>query len=179
MVARTDFCQIAAVMAAFFLACGPALAQPPDPLDAEPASALTTAPLIPAGIDTLTQGDELRIVGLDAGETFGILQRLSPSTLTMATATGTFEIPLTELREVRRRGDCPWDGLLIGAAVGAALSAGTFVPCRLEEIICADNFTTTRRGDALVGAAVFGAIGLGIDMMHKGWRSVYTRRSGR
>jgi hypothetical protein len=42
---------------------------------------------------------------------------------------------------------------------------------------CGANFTTSRAGDALAGAAVFGLIGLGIDAAHRGWSTVYNRPS--
>ena len=103
--------------------------------------------------------------------TYGILQGLSPSALRVATKNGSSEVPLTEVRQVRRRGDRLWDGLAIGAAVGAAFGAGTFVPCESDPIACGTNLTTTRGGDALATAAMFSAIGLGIDALHQGWRT--------
>ena len=157
--------------------CTTVRAQSPDP----PASTVPAAPLVevPAGIDLLEQGDELRITRRDARETFGILQSVSSSSMTIATENGSQEVPLDLVRRVKRRGDRLWDGLVIGAAFGAAISAATFVPCDgyASWEPCGANFTTSRAGDALAGAAVFGLIGLGIDAAHRGWSTVYSRPS--
>ena len=156
---------LALVTTGLLVQCAAARAQSPEPPpDTMPPGAVFDA--VPAGIDRLVQGDELRIVRRDARETFGILQRVSSSALTIATETGSQDVPLDLVRRVRRRGDRVWDGLVIGAAFGAAISAATFVPCdgyASWEPCSAANFTTSRAGDALAGAAVFGLIGLGID----------------
>jgi hypothetical protein len=177
VVSRRACTRIATVLAGLFFLCTQAQAQSADLRETGGSPAPPTADLVPAGLDTLTQGDELRIVGVDARETYGILQGLSPSALRVATKNGSSEVPLTEVRQVRRRGDRLWDGLAIGAAVGAAFGAGTFVPCESDPIACGTNLTTTRGGDALATAAMFSAIGLGIDALHQGWRTVYTRRA--
>ena len=169
---------LALVAIGLCMPCTTVRAQSPDP----PAAAVPAAPLVdlPAGIDLLEQGDELRITRRDARETFGILQSVSSSSLTIATENGSQEVPLDLVRRVKRRGDRLWDGLVIGAAFGAVVSAATFVPCGSYSSwgTCDDNFTTSRAGDALAGAAVFGLIGLGIDAAHRGWSTVYRRPSG-
>jgi hypothetical protein len=171
---------LALVTTGLVVQCAAARAQSPEPSpDTMAPSAVFDA--VPAGIDRLVQGDELRIVRRDARETFGILQRVSSSALTIATETGSQDVLLDLVRRVRRRGDRVWDGLVIGAAFGAAISAATFVPCdgyASWEPCSAANFTTSRAGDALAGAAVFGLIGLGIDAAHRGWSTVYSRPSG-
>ena len=169
---------LALVAIGLCMPCTTVRAQSPDP----PAAAVPAAPLVdlPAGIDLLEQGDELRITRRDARETFGILQSVSSSSLTIATETGSQEVPLDLVRRVKRRGDRLWDGLVIGAAFGAVTSAATFVPCDGYASLgpCGANFTTSRAGDALAGAAVFGLIGLGIDAAHRGWSTVPHSRSG-
>jgi hypothetical protein len=169
---------LALVTTGLVVQCAAARAQSPEPSpDTMAPSAVFDA--VPAGIDRLVQGDELRIVRRDARETFGILQRVSSSALTIATENGSQEVPLDVVRRVKRRGDRLWDGLVIGAAFGAAISAATFVPCDgyASWEPCGANFTTSRAGDALAGAAVFGLIGLGIDAAHRGWSTVYRRPS--
>ena len=75
---------LALVAIGLCMPCTTVRAQSPDP----PAAAVPAAPLVdlPAGIDLLEQGDELRITRRDARETFGILQSVSSSSLTIATA---------------------------------------------------------------------------------------------
>jgi hypothetical protein len=169
---------LALVAIGLCMPCTTVRAQSPDP----PACTVPAAPLVdvPAGIDLLEQGDELRITRRDARETFGILQSVSSSSMTIATENGSQEVPLDLVRRVKRRGDRLWDGMVIGAAFGAAISAATFVPCDSQASWgpCGENFTTSRAGDALAGAAVFGLIGLGIDAAHRGWSTVYRRPSG-
>jgi len=169
---------LALVTTGLLVQCAAARAQSPEPSpDTMAPSAVFDA--VPAGIDRLVQGDELRIVRRDARETFGILQRVSSSALTIATENGSQDVPLDLVRRVRRRGDRLWDGLVIGAAFGAVTSAATFVPCDGYATLgpCGANFTTSRAGDALAGAAIFGLIGLGIDAAHRGWSTVYSRPS--
>ena len=169
---------LALVTTGLLVQCAAARAQSPEsPPDTTPPGAVFDG--VPAGIDRLVQGDELRIVRRDARETFGILQRVSSSALTVATENGSQDVPLDLVRRVRRRGDRLWDGLVIAAAFGAVTSAATFVPCDGYPTFgpCGANFTTSRAGDALAGAAVFGLIGLGIDAAHRGWSTVYNRPS--
>lgn len=112
-----------------------ARAQAPEP-QPETTSRTVVSNAVPAGIDRLDQGDEVRIIRLNARETFGILQRVSPSSLTIATENGSQEVPLDLVRRVKRRGDRLWDGMLIGAAFGAPISVRTWLRERRRRVFC-------------------------------------------
>ena len=121
-----------AITVTLLVVCARAEAQSSEhSLEAAPPDAVTD--LIPEGIDLLVQGDDLRITRVDARESVGILERRSSSALIVATESGSQELPLAAIRRVKRRGDSPWDGLLIGAGIGPALGAAKERPHEIAQ----------------------------------------------
>jgi hypothetical protein len=80
-----------------------------------------------------------------------------------------------QIAEVRKDGDSVWNGFLIGAVVGAAIGFGTFEECEPEPpaTVCGGNLTKNRGMETAVAAALFGSIGLGVDLLHQGTSTVY------
>lgn len=71
-----------------------------------------------------------------------------------------------DVAQTRTRGDSPWNGLLIGAALGALVGFSTFTDC--EPVgpyrTCEGNLTTNRGMETAACAALFGAVGLTLDV---------------
>lgn len=123
----------------------------------------------------LSQGDRLMVIDTDHRVSSGVFHRVSGSSLRML-EDGVFkDIAVEQIAEVRKRGDSPWNGFLIGAALGAAIGFGTFEECQPvpPAAVCGGNLTTNRGMETAVAAALFGSIGLTVDLLTQRSTTVY------
>jgi hypothetical protein len=115
------------------------------------------------------------IVRADGGVASGVLVGMSSDSLRVRVQRAIADIPLQEVDEVQKRGDPPWNGLLVGAALGAAIGFGTYTEC--EPVppagTCEGNLTASRGMETLAAAALFGALGLTADVLLDRSRTVY------
>lgn len=117
----------------------------------------------------LNVGDRVSVEDRSGAVTSGRLERLTPEELAVAAETGTARVfPAARVRRVQRRGDSLGNGMSLGAIIGGALGGalgGAF----------SGEF---RVGDFMQGAAIFGAVGLGVglafDAAHVGHTTVFT-----
>lgn len=117
----------------------------------------------------LNVGDRVSVEDRSGAVTSGRLERLTPEELAVAPGAGTARVfPAASVRRVQRRGDSLGNGLRLGAIIGGALGGalgGAF----------SGEF---RASDLMQGAAIFGAVGLGLgvalDAAHVGRTTVFT-----
>ena len=89
--------------------------------------------------------------------------RLAAPEPTLIVAQGTVHTP----DDLGPRRDSPWNGLLIGAVLGAAIGFSTYTPCDPEPPakLCEGNLTNSRGMETAVAAALFGSIGMTVDLL--------------
>jgi hypothetical protein len=78
------------------------------------------------------------------------------------------DVPLTDVREIARRGDSLMNGFLIGAGIGAVLEAAAFVDCDEASDECIHPAAA-----AAFGGLVFGGVGALTDYFIKGRTVVF------
>lgn len=123
----------------------------------------------------LSQGDRLVVIDTEHRVSSGVFHRVSSSSLLML-ENGVFkDIAVEQIAEVQKRGDSPWNGFLIGAALGAAIGFGTFEECQPvpPATVCGGNLTANRGMETAVAAALFGSIGLAVDVLTQRSTTVY------
>lgn len=124
-------------------------------------------------------GDTVSVEERTGAVVTGRVERLSPEALAVIDDTGTARVfPAASVQRVQRRGDALGNGMRLGAIIGGAIGGalgGAF----------SGEF---RAGDFMQGAAIFGAVGLGLglafDAAHAGRTTVFeapttNARSGR
>jgi hypothetical protein len=112
----------------------------------------------------IKSGDAVYVLDSSARETAGTFAKVSQSSLELLVDGQIREIPLSDVREIARRGDPLWNGALIGAAVGGGLTA----------LACGNECTTGERvGVIVTSALIWGAVGMGIDALIHGRTVVY------
>jgi len=123
----------------------------------------------------LERGDRITVTDTSGRSVSGVLLDVAAGSMHLRGAAGPVEIPVQEVEEVRRRGDSPWNGLLLGAALGATLGFSTYTECDPQppEHLCGGNLTTNRGMETAVAAAMFGAIGLSVDILMQGTTTTY------
>jgi hypothetical protein len=117
----------------------------------------------------LNIGDKVSVEDRSGAVTSGRLDRLTPEELAVTAGAGTARVfPAASVRRVQRRGDSLGNGMRVGAIVGGVLGGalgGWF----------SGEF---RASDFMQGAAIFGAVGLGLglalDAAHVGHTTVFT-----
>ena len=120
-------------------------------------------------------GDTVYVLDANARETTGTFERVSAASMSLLVDGQIREIPLSDIRQVARRGDSLWNGALIGAAFGGVLGAVASTSLN-DQSQCSDpNCITSgeRVAVALVSAGLYGAIGAGIDALIHGRTVVY------
>jgi hypothetical protein len=113
----------------------------------------------------LKSGDTVYVIDTSARETAGTFAKVSSSSIALLVDGQIREIPLSDVRQIARRGDSLWNGALIGAAFGAVVVQ---VACNGGECTAGD-----RAGSTVLAAGVWGAIGAGIDALIHGRTVVY------
>ena len=118
---------------------------------AQPASS-------PGALSTRVKtGDTVYVLDTMSREVTGVFGRVSDTAISLTVDGAEREIPFSEVRRVTRRGgDSLWNGVLIGAGVGAL--GGSLQGARM----------------ALTGAALYGALGAFIDSQKRGRVVVYS-----
>lgn len=115
------------------------------------------------------RGETLHVLDTSVREMTGTFVEVSPASIVLMVEGQRREILLTEVREVARR-----DGLRNGMLIGAGFGAGVGV---LSGLACGGFGYECTSGDrvavVLAGAAVYGAIGAGIDKLIHGREVVY------
>jgi hypothetical protein len=115
-------------------------------------------------------GDTVYVLDSSARETTGTFAKASQASMELLVDGQIREIPLTDIRQVARRGDSLWNGALIGAAFGAVTLQAS---CGSALNGSGECTRLGRVGLAMMGAGVWGAIGAGIDALIHGRTVVY------
>jgi hypothetical protein len=114
----------------------------------------------------LTSGDRVTIMRPDGGPSSGVLATWPDDSVRVRGERVT-EVRMQDVAEVEKRRDSPWNGFLIGGALGAAIGFGTYTDC--EPVppyrTCEGNLTTSRGMETAVAAALFAAVGLSVDLL--------------
>lgn len=123
----------------------------------------------------LQQGDRITVIDTSGRSVSGVLLGVSGGSLHLRGPNGPIALATQQVEEVQKRGDSPWNGLLVGAAIGAAVGFGTYEECEPvpPEHVCGGNLTTSRGMETAVAAALFGAIGLSVDVLMQGTTTTY------
>ena len=111
----------------------------------------------------------------------GVLLAASNERLRLRTSSGVREVAVQEVAEVQRKGDSPWNGFLIGAVLGAAVGFSTYEDCQPMPPMttCGGNLTNSRGMETAAAAALFGAVGLTVDVFLQGSTTVFRRETRR
>ncbi len=137
-----------------------------------PPAAFAQAPATSAGELTglVIPGERAIVVTTDGRRLAGALVGVDAAAVTMRTPSGTETLPFDHVGQVAvRRRDSPWNGVLVGAGIGAL---GGLVPDHYDD--CAECH------DALYGSIVAGAgIGLLTDLVMRSSRVIYRAPAGR
>jgi hypothetical protein len=108
----------------------------------------------------------------DAGkELRGEIVHVASDAVTLRAGAMQYHIDLDRVRRIERRGDSPWDGAVVGAGIGAAVAAASWLlrgTCAVRIVYeCdynpGDYLTLGESGSAIVG---FAAVGLLVDLFH-------------
>jgi hypothetical protein len=120
-------------------------------------------------------GDTVYVLDANARETTGTFERVSATSMLLMIDGQIREIPLSDIRQIARRGDSLWNGALIGATFGGVVGAVASANLHGENQCSDPNCVTggERVAVALVSAGVYGAIGAGIDALIHGRTVVY------
>jgi hypothetical protein len=110
-------------------------------------------------------GDTVEVTEGDGVVVSGVLSKVTDRTIMLASR----ELPLDGVLKIDRRGDPIWDGALIGAGVGLAVSSGVAEVCLHE----------SRPACALGPVAFYSAMGALWDKLHVGRTTIYRRRGAR
>jgi len=126
-------------------------------------SALAQPAVSPADLASrIESGDTISVLDTMSREVRGVLGTLSDTMLTLMVDGKLRDIPFSEVRRITRIGRDPlWNGILIGAGVGALSGATLGGP-----------------GVAVQGAVIYGAIGALIDKARRGRVEVYRAPAG-
>ena len=113
-------------------------------------------------------GDAVSVTDASKRSISGTFVEVSDGVLQVNTSQGMVSIPATQVAEVRRRGDRPWDAGLIGALVGGLIGVAAGGGCD------PNAFCMEMRGPvAALGATVVGGISLLADVAHRGSHTIY------
>ena len=66
-------------------------------------------------------GDTVFVMDGSGRETTGVFAKVSDSNLSLLVDGQLQDLPVTDVRQIARRGDSVWNGFLIGAAIGAVI----------------------------------------------------------
>lgn len=127
-------------------------------------SALAQPAVSPADLPSrIVSGDTISVLDTMSRETRGVLGTLSDTMLTLMVDGKLRDISFSEVRRITRIGRDPlWNGILIGAGVGALAGASL----------------GHGPGVAVQGAVIYGAIGALIDRARRGRVEVYRAPAG-
>lgn len=113
----------------------------------------------------VTSGDVVRVKEASGHETRGIFTKISESSVGVLVDGKALDIPTSDIREIRRRGDSPLGGLILGASIGAGAAMALFYKCDdVTKTACMDLTRGT-----ILGAAVGAGIGTFVDTAIRGW----------
>ena len=113
----------------------------------------------------VTSGDVVRVKEASGLETRGVFSKVTASGLSVLVDGQPVEIPATELREIRRRGDSSKGGLFLGLGIGAGGGAGLVYGWReTTDADCPNLIHST-----VLATAAGAGIGALIDRAIPGW----------
>jgi hypothetical protein len=110
------------------------------------------------------------VLDRSGAETEGLLVSLTDSVVVVSTARAERTFPLIDVVRIQRKGDSLKNGALIGAAFGGAAGLALIGDCSSEPSCGAG----TRVAALLTGAAIWAAIGAGIDAVIPGRTVIWT-----
>jgi hypothetical protein len=121
----------------------------------------------------LHAGNTVFVIDNAGSETKGKIVDVSASAMVLDVNGTRRRMEEDSVRQVQRFGDSVWNGLLVGASVGAAgmlIADPTYEPCQNDpQKLCADPQT----GQRVLAVGVTGAVGAGIDALIRGRHQVY------
>jgi hypothetical protein len=123
--------------------------------------------------DRLHSGNTVYVTETTGTETKGKIVEVSATSLVLDVNGIQRRLDQGSVQDVQRRGDSVWNGLLIGAAVGASamlLADPTYERCANDpQRLCANS----HMGERVLAVGVMGAAGAGIDALIGHRRYVY------
>ena len=123
--------------------------------------------------ERLHSGNTVYVTETTGAETKGKIVEVSDSALVLDVNGAHRRLDQGSVRDVQRRGDSLWNGLLIGVAVGGSamlLADPTYEPCATDpQRRCANS----HMGQRVLAVGVMGAAGAGIDALIGRRRYVY------
>jgi len=120
-------------------------------------------------------GRPLYVTMLNGERVEGVAGSVTEEGITVATPVGVRTAKYAEMRKVDRR-DGPWNGVLIGSAVGFAIGLAAVVTddgCEDNPYGIATDCSNEEAAIAVAGALYGGLIGWGIDTMRKGRTNIF------
>jgi hypothetical protein len=124
----------------------------------------------PELVPRLTRGESVALFDAAGEETRGHVAAVSAESLTLDVRGALRQFDSSDVREVTRNGDPLWNGLAIGAAIGAAAALVPDNVCNRQAQTC-DGAQVPQRAALFAAAA---ALGAAIDALHRD-RSVLYR----
>ena len=112
-------------------------------------------------------GDTVYVTDASGERVKGKFDGLSEGTLRMSINGELRKVAMSDVREVARRGDSLWNGVLIGATIGAIGGAAAASHCSELPDLCGQTQTM------MAVALVYGGIGAGIDALIPGRTRIY------
>lgn len=121
--------------------------------------------------DTVTHGlspnDAIIVTTKNAGESRGAFVSASSASLVMSVKGRPQEIPVADIAAIDKPGDPVWGGAIIGGAIlGLGFMGGAGASC-------SPNCDKEVPAAAAAGVAIGGAVGAGIDYLHRGRTRIY------
>ena len=141
------------------------------------ANAAQAGPSVGELQDRLKVGKKIYVTEQDGREMTGRFAALTPVVLVMIQdGTARREIQLAAVRQIQAT-DPVWTGVLIGAGIGAAMSLPirSDSACPARSAGCLNEVRAARVGFPLWG----GLIGLWIDWLHDGRKTIYRASNGK
>ena len=126
--------------------------------------------------DRLKVGKTIYVTERDGREMTGRFAELTPVALVVTQDGARREIPLGAVRQIQTS-DPVWTGALIGAGIGGAmaLTLRTDTACPDRTPGCLDEV----RGARIGFPVMFGLMGLGLDWLHNGRKTIYRASDGK
>jgi hypothetical protein len=121
----------------------------------------------------LKHGTPVAVTDASGGAVSGKISSASSSLLRLDAAGGPRQFAPDQVREVRRDGDALWNGLLIGAGVGALGAVLPDHPCTRSAPGMTPDCSDPHVAQRLSFLAAMTALGIGLDALHRDHSVLY------